>query len=182
LEDGNPLALYDGLVNCERAGGPPPEWLLAELKQFVLAALTAASGDSRNLRSQRQRLAKKKRLHIMWEVRQWQKDKRDLGAFPFEGLPKLLAGHFDNYGCSVGDAAEIAASILEDTFAEASSETIFDLWRKRKSIAASLGNEGGFWETEVAFGLRSNMASVNLPRLQCEALEAMEKSRRDGDD
>ena len=155
-EAGNPLALFDGIVTCERAELPLPGWLVKGLKSHLVESMTGHRKWERGrpntpLGRQITTLKLHLRKGTLLSVRAWQKDRIQMWPMlPRKGAQMFFQGDFDAYGDTLGDAFMISSMILNGTFAEGSEESMKKAHRAPWPdfyINAALG------ETRVAFGL-----------------------------
>ncbi len=157
-ENGNILALYDGLCLCRDAELPLPKWLVEGLQEFMRESLI------KGLRGQKGKgnkpigkQFKARRSHIraamVFAIREVQKDRRNWLALSGPILEKFFSGEITEFGSTVLDACEKAHEALRGTFAQASVDTIIDEYNNSKSDPRDYWTHGVSFETAAAFDL-----------------------------
>ncbi len=127
---GNPLALFDGIVACERAGLPLPPWLISGLKAHLVESMTGHRKGERGrpntpLGRQMVTLKLHARQSTVFAVQKWQNDRIQMWPMlPRKGAELFFQGDLDAYGNTLGDAFAISSMILCGTFAEGSEESM----------------------------------------------------------
>ncbi len=157
-ENGNILALYDGLCLCRDAELPLPKWLVESLQEFMRESLIKGLRGRRGKGNKpigKQFKARRSHIRVgmVFAIREVQKDRRNWGLLPEPILGKLLSGEITEFGSTVRDACEKAHEALRGTFAQAAADTIRDEYNSSKSDPRDYLTYRVYHETAVAFDL-----------------------------
>lgn len=175
LEAGNPLALYDGLVACRNGELPLPLWLMEATMELVKSALSGGAvgyqrlsgkrGKGNSILGEAQKAFRTHaRGHMVWSIRQVQKDREDWIGLPYPLRQLFCAGEIVDFGTTEDDAFRIAHVALRGTYAQGAESTMRKAYRElqRRRRTSEFLN---FVETDQAFLLRDpgELSSTPLP-------------------
>lgn len=159
FEAGNPLALYDGLTLCRDGELPLPKWLSDGLAAFMQDAMQGKMKGERGrgnsfLGEVRKARISETRAHMVWAIRQVQKDRSKWLGLPHPLIHLFLAGQVLDFGRTEEDAFRIASEALRGTFAQGADSTMCKAYRTMNAEDDPYPTFLAFFETEYAFGLR----------------------------